>query len=89
MKDSTRDRAGKEVCVGDTVKVLVVDRALLDSLRGDELRLAESMRGALLPVIEVFDGGYAVVEKEVRSEDGSVLSQTISLAPSEMEKQAL
>ncbi|MES9969567.1 MAG: hypothetical protein ABW092_06000 [Candidatus Thiodiazotropha sp.] len=79
-----QDINGKDVVVGSKVKVLSIDKGILQSLPIVEVADVKSMVGEVFEVYEI-NGEYASVEKWWNRGQGRSESHSIALARHEME----
>jgi hypothetical protein len=81
----TKDRHGRPVRVGSSVRVLRVPEFLKRDLAPDEWARLESLIGHVFEVCEIDEYGCAWVEKWFDGPEGSRSSHSIGLEPDEME----
>ena len=82
----THDVNGREVEVGDAVRVLSIRSSVLDRLDADERIRVAGMQGLVLSVYEIDDWGGAWVSKAWATGEGMSATHSLSLSPKEMEK---
>ena len=83
-KESTVDKYGNKVCLGDLVRVLAVDDRILESLPDDEVEALNSFIGSVFPIVHINSDGSAVVEKEWRGGD-EVMGHGLAVFPDQFE----
>ena len=85
---SLQDANGKEVAVGDFVKVLSLNEDDFGHLDEKELSEVMSMVGEHLEIYDIDEYGQAWVTKEWWLSENDVMSHSVGLSPSEMELQS-
>jgi len=85
MDTEVRDINGVAVHVGTRVRVLRISDSVLSQLSESEAEAARAMEGEVLEVYEIDDWGGAWVEKSLRARDGTTVSHSLGLGPTQME----
>ncbi|KPK19997.1 MAG: hypothetical protein AMJ67_02825 [Betaproteobacteria bacterium SG8_41] len=85
METEVRDINGAAVRVGTRVRVLRISDSVLSQLPESEAEAARAMEGEVLEVYEIDDWGGAWVEKTLRARDGTSVSHSLGLGPTQME----
>ncbi|HEY3167542.1 MAG TPA: hypothetical protein VGK57_09970 [Candidatus Binatia bacterium] len=80
-----RDCNGREVNVGDRVRIVALGDKFINGLPVDERARLKSMIGEIFEVYEIDSYAQPWVEKFWNCGDDRVLSHSIALAPEEME----
>lgn len=71
--------------MGTRVRVLRISDSVLSQLSESEAEAARAMEGEILEVYEIDDWGGAWVEKSLRARDGTTVSHSLGLGPTQME----
>ncbi|UCF74685.1 MAG: hypothetical protein JSU71_10450 [Betaproteobacteria bacterium] len=85
METEVRDINGAAVRVGTRVRVLRISDSVLSQLPESEAEAARAMEGEVLEVYEIDDWGGAWVEKTLQARDGTSVSHSLGLGPTQME----
>jgi len=85
METEVQDINGAAVRVGTRVRVLRISDSVLSQLPESEAEAARAMEGEVLEVYEIDDWGGAWVEKTLRARDGTSVSHSLGLGPTQME----
>jgi hypothetical protein len=80
-----KDRNGKQVRVGDAVRIVALDPTFMHALPQDEIADVRSMIGAIFKIEEIDDYGSAWVSKWWDRGENRSESHCIALAAVEME----
>lgn len=84
-ENETRDKNGKTIRVGDTVRLLSIDWSGMTALAGQEQNDLKSMVGGVFTVEEIDEDGRASISKWWEIGNGHHESHSIQLSPAEME----
>ena len=84
--NQTKDKHGAPVLVGSRVRVLDIRPSVIARLAPEEARDVRSMKGEVLEVYEIDEGGSAWVKKWWTPGGGSTYCHSLALAPDEMEQ---
>ncbi|KAA0893454.1 hypothetical protein [Oryzomonas rubra] len=82
---TTKDKAGKLLKVGDSVRLLSLDMSLFGYLTEEEQEDIISMVGETFKIEEIDENGYASITKWWKRGNGEFESHSLRLVPVEME----
>ncbi len=83
-KESTNDKYGNQVGLGDLVRVLAVDDRILEALPEDEVERLNSFIDSVFPIVHINSDGSVIVEKELHYGE-EVMGHGLAVFPDQFE----
>lgn len=78
----SRDQSGKEVSIGDTIKVLAIDKRITEYLPEDEQKDLASFVGDIFVVKNINSDGSMLVRKSWNNpEIGEIIGHEVAIFP--------